>query len=227
VLSRTKKLAAICTLTGAAALGFGIQSAHASTAHLATSTDTDDTLAPAGQTVTANISGPFTFNVSTNVFGNFTASCTGVTATFKVPSTGFTTKLIPQPDGQPIDITGCTDSLGGTDTVTSSGTWKIKFVDAANDETSTEPNTDHIKIAVPLDGASFTSSLDPSCVLTLDATSTSYIKTKYNDKGVATIIGGQNPGAVTPGSGCPPGMTVSETLNKATLDLNVPVHDVS
>lgn len=48
----------------------------------------------------------------------------------------------------------CTDSLGGTETTKISGTWEIGGIDAANDESSGEPNSgDGIKVVVPKAGA--------------------------------------------------------------------------
>jgi hypothetical protein len=201
--------------------------AHA--AHAGPAADTDDSISNKGTTVSTALSGNLVINVMTNVFGNFTATCTTVAASFKVPATGLKTNLIPQSDGQPIDISGCTDSLGGTDTIATSGTWKLTFKDVVPEtETAKEPNTgDKVQIGVPLSGASLSSSIDPACVLTLDTAVVSKLKINYNDKGTGTIPAGENPGTVTAGSGCPTGMTVTETLNAATLLLSTPVHDVS
>jgi hypothetical protein len=179
--------------------------------------------------VTAVNAAPLTINISTNVFGNFTATCTTVGATFTVPATGLKTNLTPV-GGQPIQFSGCTDSLGGTDSIGSTGTWKITFKDslAANEETQKEPNSgDRAILGAPINGATLSSSIDPSCVLTLDTTATSKIKMGYNDKGTGSIAAGTVPGTVTAGSGCPSGMTVSETLNADTLTLSTPIHDVS
>ena len=112
--------------------------------------------------------------------------------------------------------------------ISTSGTWKAAFKDALNDETQAEPNTgDSISIKVPLSGATLSSSVDPSCVLTLDQTAVSKIKVAYNDRGKGTIAAGTVPGAVTAGSGCPSGMTVTETLGATTLTSNVKFHDLS
>jgi hypothetical protein len=182
-----------------------------------------------GKNITGTNSAPLVINISTNVFGNFTSTCNVVSAKFKVPTTGLKTTLIPSgTPAQPIQFSGCSDSLGGTDTIASTGTWHITFKDAANDETQAEPNSgDRAVLKTPLNGATLSSSIDPSCVLTLDTTATSKITMAYDDRGTGTIAAGTVPGTVTAGSGCPAGMTVSETLNADTLVLSTPIHDVS
>jgi hypothetical protein len=208
----------------------------AQAAHAGGNASDTDHITPAGATATITNSGNLTFVVTTNL-GTFTASCTSVVATVKTPTAGFTDTihkisfgaLIPQADTQPIDITGCTDSAGGTDTVTSSGAWRATFFDKINDETTVEPNLtgDKFSVLVPVNGATLSSSLFPACVLTLDPTTSSAITVTYNDKGTGTIPQGEVPGSVgASGAGCPI-TSVSETLNTSKLISSVKFADKS
>ena len=225
LFTQGRKFAAIACLAGASAVG-GVAFAHAAHAG-GGATDTDDSLSNKGAVVTTSNTSPLVINVVTNVFGSFTTTCTGVSATFTVPATGLKGTLT-NVGGQPIQFTGCTDSLGGNDTVASTGKWTLTLKDALNDETQKEPNTgDKLVLKAPINGASLSSSIDPSCVLTLNPVAISKLTMGYNDKGKATITAGSSPGNVSAGSGCPSGMTVSETLNADTLTASIPIHDVS
>ena len=222
----SRKFAAIACLAGASAVG-GVAFAHA--AHAGSgATDTDDSLSNKGAVVTTSNVSPLVINVMTNVFGNFTTTCTGVSATFTVPATGLK-GVLTNVGGQPIQFSGCTDSLGGNDTVASTGKWTLTLKDVVPEsETAKEPNSgDKLVLKAPIDGATLSSSIDPSCVLTLNPVALSKLTMGYNDKGTATITAGSSPGNVSAGSGCPAGMTVSETLNADTLVANVAVHDIS
>jgi hypothetical protein len=165
-------------------------------------------LTPAGpQTLTA--SAPLVINISTNTFGNFTVTCSSVTASFTIPTTGLTFPLTPV-GGQPIQFNNCNDTFGGTDTITTSGTWNVVF--------KVKPGpTYKLKMNIPLSGLSLSRSFDPSCLLTVDTSTTSKLKLSYDDVNTATIAAGANPGPVTRGAGCPGGLTASMTFNSDTL----------
>lgn len=229
-LPRTRSLALIVCLIGASSM-CGITLAHM--AHAGDQTDPDH-LTKAGSTDQITNSGPLTFDVSTNL-GSFSVSCNTVLASFTIPHTGFPETsvslgpLIPQANGQPIDISGCTDSIGGTDTVTTAGSWTATFQDKRNDETTQEPNAtgDKLIVNTPINAASLQSSIFTGCSLVLDPVAASKLSVAYNDNGLAAIPQGENPGAVSAsGAGCPI-MSVSETLDTSTLVGSVKFHDIS
>ena len=102
-------------------------------------------------------------------------------------------------------FTGCKDSLGGTDTVTTSGIWKAAYVDAANDE-ATESNADATTITIPKGGATVVSSLVPTCVITVAPNAPATIKATYNETtGVATFANSAVPSSTS--AACPGGAT--------------------
>jgi hypothetical protein len=210
-LSRFKKT--IMASTMVAAIGIGTAAASVAAG------DTDDHFNVAAGTVISG-SGSFT---GSGTFGGvaITIKCTSITASGKAPSKGLTVTL-----SAPPVISGCTDTLGGTDTITTSGTWKIAEVDLANDETGTEPNAtgDKGKIIIPMDGATFQSSIDPACVVTVAPTASASITGSYNDAGKAVIKNKKVP--VSPGASCPSGTGTTGTLS-STLTLSPGVHDVS
>lgn len=158
--------------------------------------DTGDTLnIPLGTSFTISNSTNITFSGSINGLP-VTVTCTGVTLTVKYETAGLTVVVTSSP---PVSFTGCTDSLGGRDTVTSSGSWSLTLVDNPN-ETGTEPNSDKLTINIPQGGASFTSSVLSSCTVTANASTPTG---NYDDKTTATYsntIGG-NSISVT-GTGC-------------------------
>lgn len=224
MLSRTKKLAAVCSLAGAAVLGtgFGVHAAHASTSHPAATTDTDDSLTPKNTKVNVTVKTGTAVSILVNSpLGSITATCTALNASFTTPASGLKTQLAAPPT-----ITGCTDSLGGTDTINTSGTWKFAETDKAGDESLAEPNAtgDGVSITVPVDAATLQSTALPGCTLTLNPSVVSKLKGAYNDAGGAKFTNA-NPGVVSPGAGCPQG-TYTEALT-AALHLSVKVHDVS
>jgi hypothetical protein len=167
--------------------------------------DTDDSLSPANTAVTSTNTTNITFKGTIN-FLPITVTCTSSTMKFTTPASGL----------GPVNLTtsptysGCTDTLGGTDTVTTSGTWTITYVDAANDSTASEPQTsgDSLNIVMPKDGATFTSTAVSSCVVTASPNGTTTISATYNEStGVATITNASIP---TSGSGC---TSSSSTMN--------------
>ena len=116
-----------------------------------------------------------------------------------IPITVTCTKLLGKRQG-PVDaiglgascrlrpqIAGCTDNSGGTDTITTSGTWKLS-------ETSTTQ-----KLKIPQDGATFTSSVLPGCTVTAAPSGAVKMKGSYNDSNTVTVTNAPIP---TSGSGC-------------------------
>jgi hypothetical protein len=161
---------AIVTAAAAAAVGL------ATTAALAAG-DNDDHIRPANTTITATNSGNLT--VSFSVFGHtITVTCTSTTLTLKTPKSGLAVKM------KPPAVSGCTDNFGGTETVTTSGTWRLVFVDAPNDSSQKEPNKgDRLRLTVPAGGATIQSSLLPCTI----SSSKSTVSASYNDKNKATF----------------------------------------
>jgi hypothetical protein len=102
----------------------------------------------------------------------------------------------------------CTDSLGGTVTTTTSGAWKIGFVDKASDETSAEPNTgDKLRIIIPKAGAVVKTS--EGCTITVAPNGPFTITGAYNDKTTLTVSITNLP-VSTSGGSCPlPASTTS------------------
>jgi hypothetical protein len=119
-----------------------------------------------------------------------TVTCTAFRSTGKVPSTPKYTVYLESPP----KITGCTDSLGGTDTITNNhtnGEWRLA-------ENKTAPYT--MALTIPKDGSTFFSSVLPSCVITVAPTAAAPVTGAYNDTtGTVTVTKGPIP--VT-GSGC-------------------------
>ena len=81
---------------------------------------------------------------------------------------------------------------------------------------------------MPLNSVSMSFYWDPSCVMTMNSVATTSIKLAYDDRGNAILAAGTSPWTLTPGSGCPAGMTITETVASNTpITLSTPVHDVS
>ena len=149
--------------------------------------DNDDSLRPASTSFTATNSGNLT--VAFTVLGQtITVTCTSATLSLATHASGLAVTM------QPPTVSGCTDNFGGTETVTTSGTWKLTFVDAANDSAQAEPNTgDHLKLVVPTGGATVKSSLLPCTISSTQST----VRASYNDKNKAKFTNQK-----VSGSGC-------------------------
>jgi hypothetical protein len=169
--------------------------------------DTDDSVSPANTNVTATNSGNLT--VSFTVLGQtITVTCTSTTLSLTTPASGLTVSM------QPPTISGCTDNFGGTETVTTSGTWQLAFKDARNDSALAEPNKgDHLLLTVPTGGATVQSSLLPCTISSTQST----VKASYNDKNKAKFTNQQ-----VSGSGC--GGSNTATFN-GTFLTNINVSD--
>jgi len=149
-----------------------------------------------------------------------TVNCTSFSASGKIPATGLVVTV-----GPPA-ISGCTDSLGGTDTIktnATNGTWKVSEIDLANDEAGTEPNStgDRVKLTIPKAGASFSSTILSGCVVTAAPTAAVGVTGKYNDVSTDTVT---NAKIAVSSTGC---SAASPTTVSATVILSPSVHDVS
>jgi hypothetical protein len=193
----------------------------AATVYATSSSDTEDHFSVKSGTV---ISGSLKSGTGMTFVGSIdgiglTVTCTGFTGSGAVPAKGLSVTLSKAPA-----FSGCTDTLGGTDTITTNttnGKWKLSEVDAANDEAATEPNTgDKIRLTIPKAGASFSSSFDPGCVITVAPSAAASVTGSYNDKGTGSV---KNASITVSGSGC----VATAAKVTATIVLSTPVHDVS
>ena len=148
-----------------------------------------------------------------------TVKCTKFASAGKIPAKGLTVTL-----SAPPTISGCTDSAGGTDTVKTNqtnGAWKMREVDAASDESATEPNSgDKLKLIIPKRGAVFSSSLLAGCKITVAPSGPASVTGKYNDINTDTVTKAPVPVSA---SGC----TASGTTATAKVILSPKVHDKS
>jgi hypothetical protein len=206
---------AIAILAPIAALALGVSTAWAA------STDTDDHASLAAGTVvkgTLKSGTTLTFAGTIDGFG-ITVTCTGFTASGKIPSKGLKVTLTTPPT-----FSGCKDTLGGTDTVTTNSTngkWAVQEIDLANDEAATEPNTgDKLALVIPKAGATFTSSVVSGCVITVAPTATAKVTGAYDD--VSTVTD-KNASVPVSGSGC----TATAAKATGTIVLSPGFHDVS
>jgi hypothetical protein len=119
--------------------------------------DTGDGFSPAGAPFMATNSGNVIFSGTINGI-RVTVTCTGSSFHGTTPGQpGVWSIALPMPP----TLTGCTDSLGGTDSVTVSGTWTITWNDTQTSDT--EPNTDQALLGGFL---AITSSFFPGCKIT-------------------------------------------------------------
>jgi hypothetical protein len=148
-----------------------------------------------------------------------TITCTTFTFTGTIPASGLT--IQPKRQEGPT-ISGCKDSMGGTDTISGpnvNGPWDLTEIDAAK-ETATEPNTgDGMSLTVPKGGATVTSTALKGCTVTLAPKVASSIIGVYNDNNQDVVkkalIPVSSKGCTTSGSA-----TVA-----VTLVLSTSVHD--
>jgi hypothetical protein len=218
MIGRTKKGGALAaSLT--AALAFSAVLAHASLQ----AGDTEDKYKPAGTHVTGT-STKTTFSVP-GTSPIITVTCTHSVAGGTTPATGLGMFAInPLPVFN--DGTGhpCRDSLGGTVTTTTSGAWKIGFVDKASDETSAEPNTgDKLRIIIPKAGAVVKTS--EGCTITVAPNGPFTVTGAYNDKTTLTVSITNLP-VKTAGGSCPLPSSTTSTFH-GTYVFSPGVSDVS
>ena len=171
MISRHKKMLIVAVSTVAMVLG--------------TATAVYGSVAP-GTTVTGT-SGHVVFNGTINGIA-ITVTCTNFTDSVVVPAGADKSLNIPPPT-----INGCTDSLTGTDTITTNstnGSWKLK-----SNSTGTK-----LKLVIPIKGATFKSSFVKGCLITAAPTAAVKVSGTYNSgNGTDTVT--SQPIAVS-ASGC-------------------------
>jgi len=142
------------------------------------------------QTVTGSLAPGTDMTFSGDIDGiSITVSCKNFSATGKTskkPATKF--KL-----SAPPTVNGCTDSLGGTDTIVTKGKWSFSVNSAGTEVTLT----------IPKKGATFTSSVESGCTITAAPKKSNPVTGSYNDSsGTVTV---SNASIATSGSGCSSG----------------------
>ena len=200
-MHRTRKLGTLVAATAVAAMALG--AAVASAGPLAK--DTDDHYSPAGATVVG------TAGINTFTAGAVTVTCTQSVAGGKTPATGLKAfNISPLPTFN--DGTGvpCNDSFGFKDTTTTSGVWKLAFLDAAGDETQTEPNSgDRLEVIIPKGGAvvAVTNAGSPVCTITVAPTAAFKVIGTYDDHNKFTVAITNLPIHITGSIICPTATT--------------------
>jgi hypothetical protein len=128
-----------------------------------------------------------------------TVTCTSFKDSGTVTSSDKTSMAVGAPS-----ITGCKDSLGGKDTIKTSGSWKL----TSNSSGST------VSLVIPKDGATFTSSVLSSCKIIAAPTGAVPVAGKYSSsKGTVTSTKAK---IAVKGSGC----TAASTTETATITLS-------
>ncbi len=138
---------------------------------------------PKGTTVTGALKSGTTMTFKGDIDSiPITVSCTSFSASGTVTKAKATLPL-----SAPPSISGCTDSSGGTDTVTTSGAWKITI--AATKMTLDAPKA----------GATFKSSILSACTITAFPSAAGTVAGAYNGSNTDKVKGASIP---TKGSGC-------------------------
>ncbi|HEV8064457.1 MAG TPA: hypothetical protein VGP46_06480 [Acidimicrobiales bacterium] len=117
-----------------------------------------------------------------------TVHCTSFTGSGKIPKTGLTIDIPPPA------ITGCTDTLGGKDTIkenSKNGSWKVTETIASGG--------DKVTLGIPKAGATFSSSIVSGCTVTAAPSGAAGVTGSYNNVNTATISGAKIP---VSGKGC-------------------------
>jgi hypothetical protein len=220
-MSRLTRLAALVSLVGASSVGAAMS---AQAAHASGGTDTDDSLSNKGAVVTMT-SGPLGMLVYIGE-GIHPVTCLSASAQFTAPKTGFSATLTPV-GSQPVQFNDCYQGGVVPFTITTSGTWKINFKDAPNDDTQKEPNSgDSFTLKIPVDGLTLVDAALPTCIVVLNPDLPSKVNLPYDDKGTlsladSTLIGGTvSENCVTSASGMSLG-------SGDTFTFSTPIHDKS
>lgn len=116
-------------------------------------------LSPAKTPVTAALPAATTFHID---FGGATVDCTVASFAGTTPKAGLVLALPAARDS----ITGCSDSIGGTETVTVQGAWKLVFF-----------GPKRAKLVIPQGGATIVSSL--GCTNTLSPSASTALLGSY------------------------------------------------
>lgn len=169
---RTKKIAVAASLVGLVGLGTAPSAFATSTLHLS----------PASTAFTGHLKTGTDVAATATVDGfAITATCTKLSLAGKTPADGLSVALPKSPT-----ISGCTDSLGGTDTVTTNSTngkWKVTWASASK-----------ATITMPKAGVTLSSTLLPGCVITEAPTAAVKLTGTYNNINTVTITNAKVPG---------------------------------
>ena len=177
-----KKLTVAASLAGV--LGFASASSAFATSTLH--------LIPANTLITGALKAGTKFTATATIDGiPVSASCTKLSVTGTTPANGLTVTATKLPR-----VSGCKDSLGGTDTVTANSTngkWKITWISATK-----------AYILVPKAGLTVTTSLLPGCVVTVAPTAPLKVTGTYDN---VKKLSFKNVSGPVSGSGCPANAT--------------------
>jgi hypothetical protein len=199
MLSRTWKFAAAVSLAGAT--GFGVNAVASATAGASAAAPAVAHMVPASTNITAKLKTGTNFTANGSIDGTpITVTCTSVTASGKTPA-----DALKAPLSAPPKFTGCTDSLGGTDTVTTAGKWSVSL-----NSTGTQGT-----LHVPQNAGTFQSSiLGSACTIDIAPAAKTSVKGTYNDRNTLTITNAPLPVAPSASSSCTasPTTTVSSTI---------------
>jgi hypothetical protein len=157
-----------------------------------------------------------TFNGTVNGLP-ITVTCTTFHAQGTLPNSGLTATIAPP------TISGCTDTIGGTDTVKTNqtnGKWQVTFVDSAS-ETAAEPNSgDQVQLVIPKAGAVFTDSVLSGCTITAAPTGPAPVTGTYNDVNTDSVSKASIPVSAT-------GCTATAASATGTVVISPNIHDGS
>jgi hypothetical protein len=167
----------------------------------------------AGTKVTAKLKAGTTMTLVGTIEGiPITVTCKSFSGSGTAPASGTINVSLPSPP----KISSCTDSIGGTDTVLTnqtSGKWKLAEVKSGS---STSLN-----LTMPKGGATFSSNIDPGCVITAAPTAAATLKGSFKssgtDAGTDTVKNASVP--VTSSSSC----TTSATSTISAVVVIAPV----
>ena len=182
ITRKTKFAVAVATATALAAFAPLVMAQATSTAHLVPG---NTLIKVALQTGTKSVFSGTVQGVAVTV------SCTASTTSFKTPATGLGPIVTSNPT-----FTGCTDTLGGKDTIktnSTAGTWKSTFVAGSGSKPA------QLKLTVPKGGATVVSSILPSCTVTVAPTAAATAIATYNNLSTAAFHTVALP---TAGTGC-------------------------
>jgi hypothetical protein len=194
MMSRYKKILVV-------AMGIGMTAAVAVPSAYAARPNT----LPAGTKVTGNLKSGTKMTFVGDIDGvPITVSCKTFTSSGTIPKkkNALTVNLT-----KPPTISGCTDSLGGTDTVKTNGTngkWSLTLTKSA-------PYT--MTLTIPKAGATFTSSIEAGCTITAAPTAAAGVAGSYDGTSTDTV---KNASIPTSGSGC----TSTSAKTSATVVLS-------
>ena len=182
--------------------------------------DTDHFSRPAGTVVKGALKTGTVIKFTGSINGiPITVKCTHFAASGPLPASGLTATL-----SAPPTVSGCTDSLGGTDTVATNqtnGPWLLQGIDKPLDEGLAEPNAtgDKASLIIPKAGATFKSNAVSACVITAAPSGPAPVTGTFNDSNTIIVNGASIP---TSGSGC----TSTNAKTYSTVIISPTIHDV-